>query len=477
MIPIITLRRFLIFTAFALVAILGARPHVYDPDMPWHIRSGQIMLQTGDVIRGDLYSHTLPGVLRPHHEWLSEVIDAVLYNAFGNYGMVLMSMFFTLMACGVMYKITRGDLTVRLMMVVMAGLATSVLVMSRPQGWMLTFTLILTHMVIRRSIPLWWIPVIMVTWVNLHAGWITGYLVLGAAVTGEFLSIVFKRGGDVVWLRRLVIWSLVGILALLINPYGLEQMLVPLDTFTQAARPYITEWSPPDLLELNRLTYDLLLYMGVVVVIAHYRKLSLTELLILGGFMLWSVRVTRVVILYSLIAPVIITPYVSAFMRRVTPSFILSDARLDRPVRFGAGLVALLSVAVIAVSIFAVSPARIRVLLDAYDHPVDAVEFLRAEGAPQRELFNDYNWGGYLIAELPSYPVFIDTRADLYDDFFFVYRDVVQLREGWEAVFTRYDIQTVLIKPTSRLAGALRQNPAWRVVYEDEFAVIFRPAS
>jgi hypothetical protein len=31
-------------------------------------------------------------------------------------------------------------------------------------------------------------------------------------------------------------------------------------------------------------------------------------------------------------------------------------------------------------------------------------------------MFNSYNWGGYLLWELPEYPVFIDGRTDLYDD-------------------------------------------------------------
>jgi hypothetical protein len=47
--------------------------------------------------------------------------------------------------------------------------------------------------------------------------------------------------------------------------------------------------------------------------------------------------------------------------------------------------------------------------------PVDAVAFIKQKSPPGR-LFNSYNWGGYLLWELPEYPVFIDGRTDLYND-------------------------------------------------------------
>lgn len=476
--PTLTLRHVLVVAVFALVAIINTRPHVNDPDMPWHIRSGQIMLENRDVIRGDLFSHTLPGVLRPHHEWLSEVIVAGLYNAFGNYGVVLMAMFFTLGACYTMYRITRGDQTVRLLLVVMAALATTTLVMSRPQGWMLIFTLILVNMVLKRGPSPRWIPVMMFFWINLHGGWITGYVVLSAGIVAEFIRVVSGRG-DVVWLRRLVLGSLAGVVAMLINPYGVEQLLVPLDTFTQAARPFITEWSPPDLLALNRITYVILLYIGVVVVIVHGRRMGLTEFFLLVGFGVWSLMTARIVLLYGLVAPVILAPYITDFMRRVTPSLLIPDYRLDHPVRLGALVAGFLVLAAFAVSLLAVRPQRIDEILRASNHPVDAVAFLKDElaaGVVRREMLNSYNWGGYVIWELPEYPVFIDTRADLYDDFFFVYYNLVRLEGDWEATLAEYDIETVLIGSQTRLANALREHSGWRIDYEDDVAVIFRPA-
>ena len=34
------------------------------------------------------------------------------------------------------------------------------------------------------------------------------------------------------------------------------------------------------------------------------------------------------------------------------------------------------------------------------------------------QMFNSYNWGGYLMFALPDMPVFVDGRTDLYGDTF-----------------------------------------------------------
>ena len=48
--------------------------------------------------------------------------------------------------------------------------------------------------------------------------------------------------------------------------------------------------------------------------------------------------------------------------------------------------------------------------------PVGAVEWI-AENRPAGEMFNHYNWGGYLIWKLwPEHRVFVDGRTDLYGD-------------------------------------------------------------
>ena len=87
--------------------------------------------------------------------------------------------------------------------------------------------------------------------------------------------------------------------------------------------------------------------------------------------------------------------------------------------------------------------------------PVDAVDYLRAH--PVRgNLFNSYDWGGYIVFSLPEVRVFVDGRSDLYGDFLVdPYLLTAEASPGWDRRLDRYGIGTVLVRRTSGLANAL----------------------
>jgi hypothetical protein len=107
-------------------------------------------------------------------------------------------------------------------------------------------------------------------------------------------------------------------------------------------------------------------------------------------------------------------------------------------------------------------------------NPVAAVEFLKSRHLPG-PIYNRYGWGGYLIYHLyPDYRVYIDGRADVYGDAFFT--EAMQTYDGVidsAQSFNRYGIKTVLISPDAPLANLLRNDGGWKLIYEDEEAVIF----
>ena len=105
--------------------------------------------------------------------------------------------------------------------------------------------------------------------------------------------------------------------------------------------------------------------------------------------------------------------------------------------------------------------------------PVEAAAFLKQE-QPAGPIFNSYNWGGYLIWELPEYPVFVDGRTDLYDDAFLrEYLSLVFAQGNWEETLDKYGIKLVLIEPQSMMGQLLVERPGWEQVYQDEMAAIF----
>jgi hypothetical protein len=105
---------------------------------------------------------------------------------------------------------------------------------------------------------------------------------------------------------------------------------------------------------------------------------------------------------------------------------------------------------------------------------VHAVEYLREHPQPNG-VFNEYGWGGYLISQLPTQPVFIDGRADLYE-YSGVFTDYIVASTGQApamGILARHNIRWCLLNRTAALSGLLAQSKDWREVYSDGLSVIF----
>lgn len=101
---------------------------------------------------------------------------------------------------------------------------------------------------------------------------------------------------------------------------------------------------------------------------------------------------------------------------------------------------------------------------------------LAALNASSGVLINEYDWGGYLIWNAPTRPVFIDGRLlpfqpDILND----HLRATLVRPGWLAVLDEYGVRQALLAPERPLAGALRDE-GWRVLAEGTtFVLLERP--
>jgi hypothetical protein len=107
------------------------------------------------------------------------------------------------------------------------------------------------------------------------------------------------------------------------------------------------------------------------------------------------------------------------------------------------------------------------------DYPVGAVAYLTAPARTLSQplrLFNEYGWGGFLIAK--GLPTFVDGRTDLYEG---VLDDYVAASGGvrWEPIFARYGVNAALIRPGSGLDRALQAAPGWSAAYHDALSVLY----
>jgi hypothetical protein len=105
--------------------------------------------------------------------------------------------------------------------------------------------------------------------------------------------------------------------------------------------------------------------------------------------------------------------------------------------------------------------------------PAGAVNFISSHGL-SGNIFNRYEWGGYLIYYSRDVKTFIDGRTDIFDYTGVLkhYVDAESIRNPLE-VLSMYQVRSVLSRPDRPLAYLLRNKADWKIVYSDDVAVIF----
>ncbi|MGA7886648.1 MAG: hypothetical protein WCA44_12965, partial [Acidobacteriaceae bacterium] len=110
--------------------------------------------------------------------------------------------------------------------------------------------------------------------------------------------------------------------------------------------------------------------------------------------------------------------------------------------------------------------------LQAKEVPVQAVKVIRERQYPG-PLFNDYNWGGYLIWQLGQ-PVTIDGRAGLYGDAN-INRSIATWAGGpqWASDPQLQSARLVIAPVDDALTQLLRLDSHFQLVYQDNVAAVF----
>src|SRR5208337_2554981 len=221
---------------FGLSAGALGRLLLRDAGAGWHIRNGQQILLTHAIPRVDSFSAAMSGQPWYAWEWLYDLLMAAIHQALGLNGVVYYSaaIIAATFAIALYFATGRGaNLLVTLFLLVLSLGASAVHFLARPHvvSWLLAVVWfeVLDSAVIaprrenRRA--LFWLPALMLLWVNVHGGFLVGFVLLGAYLVGvgiEYFSQPGARAGSARVLKQLGIVTLLCGLASVINPYGYE---------------------------------------------------------------------------------------------------------------------------------------------------------------------------------------------------------------------------------------------------------------
>jgi hypothetical protein len=460
---------------FAMGLFVMACRNVSDPDVWWHLRTGQLILQEHHVPRTDPFSFTRAGAPWLDHEWLSQVLIFGLYRLGGWEALIVA--FGAVIATGLMLVFARspGRPYIAGVVTLLAAFASAPSWGVRPQ--MFTFLLasiflFLSERSYQHPKLLWCLPPLVLFWANLHAGFALGIGLVILFACGDLLDVVF---GYVSWndaKKRVGTLAVIGVLSaavVVVNPYSARLYSYPFATLhSPAMLGYIGEWQSPDFHDVTYLPFLMMILATLLLPAISPRKLRPCELLLLTVLTYAALRSVRHIPLYVLVAAPILCATIEAWViekrglvaKKEPP--ILSRAKMA----FNGMLLALFTIFVVARLGYVVgNQSRV----EAKEFPAVAAGFISSH-ALAGPMLNHYNWGGYFIWKLyPEYPVFIDGRADMYGDAFMDEYAATYAVKGanWQEPLRQWDIRTIALPPESPLLAAVSALPAWKQVYSD----------
>ncbi len=480
----------LILVAFGMLFVLAAQPSIVV-DLGWHLRTGQLIWDTGAIPHSDPYSFTVPGRPWITHEWLSEVIMWVIYNRLGHQGLIAFCAAVILVGLWFVYQQMRVEgigVLPAVLLLVLCGFTSMTIWGSLP----LVATLCLSPFYafqLRRwwlgnARPLWSLPPLMLFWVNLHGGYMVGLGLIVIYLIGGVLSGWLSSGPPRGSLGALAMAGGLCLFATLANPNTYDILWYPFDTLTSAAmRKYLGDWPSPDFHSIRFIPFALMLTLFFAAAARDVRRIAVIDVLLVLTLAGMGLQSNRHVSLFALICTPVLARQINA---------LGYDARMLRD-RLGRGalfrkanrplmptrLTVVLNWLLLLVAFgtitwrlgVSLSPARISEVQASY-YPVDAVRYIDEHDIKGR-IFNAYNWGGYLVFRwYPGRQVFIDSRADVYrDQFIEEYMEAYHVRPRWRETLDKYDVDFALLESQGPLHVLLKASGEWREEYSDKVAV------
>jgi hypothetical protein len=476
--PVSVWQKIFSFPAMLATFLVGAvfvagRTFSVDPDLWWHIRTGEIILRTHHWPTTDPYSFTVAGQPWIACEWLGDVLLATVARLGG---LQVLDALLIVLGSAVMLGLyayatlrtgnSKAGLVAAAILFVLANASFSL----RPQmlGYLFLIVTVIALERFRQGKPqaLWCLPPLFLVWVNTHGSFVIGigaiaaYILCGL-VEFQFGSIVARRWNTSERIRLETVFLLC-LTALNITPYGVQLAFYPFHVASSlpVGVANVMEWQSMPFNLLGGKLFLALVLAFFVAQMAFRLTLRLEELVLLcGGIVMACVHVRFLLVFVPFFAPIL----AKLIARWVTPYESTKDRHILNALLMAAAIVAM-------VRYFPTREALQRALSERV--PVRAVEYLRQHPVPG-PMFNNYNFGGYLV--WANQRVFVDGRADPYErggalaDYFHITR----LESGALAVLRNYGIQSCLLERNEPLVTLLSAVPEWQPVYADDVSILF----
>jgi hypothetical protein len=312
----------------------------------------------------------------------------------------------------------------------------------------------------RQQAPSPWLLPLMALWANLHGGFVLG------------LALMAPMALDAVWnakpaLRKSLAlrWALFAAAALAascLTPYGWDALLAARRILNLgAALELIGEWRPANFAHPGPL--EAAVAVGFALTLWRGVMLPPLRIAFVVGFVLMALGHMRNAEVLALLAPMVLAAPLAPQIGG--PAEPAPGAASPPHGVLLAGLTLLLVAGTLAfASVHRYQP-------NVRQSPVEAVAALKKMNFTR--VFNDYDFGGYLISS--GVATFIDGRTELYGEKFFVDHNAASGLMEPDNLFRlleQYDIEATLMRTQSAATKLLDHLDGWQKVYSDDIATI-----
>jgi hypothetical protein len=249
---------------------------------------------------------------------------------------------------------------------------------------------------------------------------------------------------------------------------------------------HTAEYLPPDFQNPSFWPFLALIGLSILVLGMSQRRMKFAHMFLMGSWTAMALVSARNIPLYVVVVIPILCSLAAKIVKEsrrfgISDWFVSFQNRIsltEKDLKGGllAAMIAILSIYFLMKDVNLDFQNRGNVFAEEV-FPVGAADWME-ENPITGNGFNHFPWGGYLLYRFwPDQLVFIDGQTDFYgEDLTRQYEQVITLRPGWQHVFSRYDIEWVLVPAESPLALYLEPSGDWVEIFSDDTAVIYKLA-
>lgn len=501
-----------------------------DPDLGWHLRTGQEIIAQKQVPHANTLNYPLLGTNWVDHEWLFDVILYKSYILFSYAGLTTIFVLLVILALIVLayftkkYYLQGRNSTFLIMFFQFFGIAAMAPHLGiRMQEITLLFLTLLLLIIFKFSkqkklSTLFWLWPLFILWVNMHGSFLIGLFTiwfwLGIKI-GEHLLKRIPKIQDYFEINLITPIKLIKITAILtiaqaltlLNPYGLGLYSFLKDYGNTFYMSKISEWLPFYTIPIQYMQFFYLatalsvllawLFQTYFTKKKSRERLNLWPGLLLLVFFLLSLKSKRHFSLFWLLSFPAIVSFLYTYLNVPESWKKIFSSRIIKFYVISAFILA--SMSLFVSSQRSIDPFQNSNYCDLY--PCAAVNFLNSEHLNDLRLFNNYGWGGYLIWTRPGKQLFIDGRMPQYNyqgrsfleeymDFYdadlaeqklsehkielVLLRIYPKIRLNWFEKYILLINEENLNKGEDGLKKYLDNSNEWQNIYQDKISLIYQ---